>query len=603
MDGSRSSMVNGDGVERRKDGGCSSSLVSSQHKRSKSASDRNLDSAKQGVLHSTGKDRNVSQKLQNLMRQNGAETLAHHNSSDAINEVSSNPRASLENDIEQLQMRLQQEKSMRIMLERAMGRASSTLSPGHRHFAAQTRELIAEIELLEEEVANREQHVLSLYRSIFEQCLSGAPSQQSSVVTSPAHTKNEVRKHPSIISSAFCSSKKFPLQPFQVLSSGKDSGKKKASLQSKTKHASLLGGKSNIHIDGNCLDPMKFHGKAPSAEKSSLACTLKDHLYQCPSKLSEELVRCMAAIYCWVRSAASTKPDKGHSPLLSRSSTNVVQPRRSIGDDHDWSCRSVLEISSISTDRNQYSRASYAISNYRILVEQLERVSAGQMEDDAKVAFWINVYNSLVMHAYLAYGIPNSSLRRMALFHKAAYNIGGHVISANSIEHSILCCRTPRTGRWYETILSTAMRKKSGEEKQLIGLGFGLSKSQPFVCFALCSGTSSDPMLRVYTSTNIKEELETAKRDYLQGNVVVHKSRKVFLPKILERFSKDASISLENLLSWVSKSVDRKLQEAIQKCIESKSKGKASHIMEWLPYDTRFRYVFASELTEKPWWV
>lgn len=39
--------------------------------------------------------------------------------------------------IEQLQMRLHQEKSVRIMLERAMGRASSTLSPGHRHFAAQ----------------------------------------------------------------------------------------------------------------------------------------------------------------------------------------------------------------------------------------------------------------------------------------------------------------------------------------------------------------------------------------------------------------------------------------------------------------------------------
>ncbi|KAK1359106.1 hypothetical protein POM88_043580 [Heracleum sosnowskyi] len=29
--------------------------------------------------------------------------------------------------------RLQEEKSMRMVLERAMGRASSTLSPGHRH--------------------------------------------------------------------------------------------------------------------------------------------------------------------------------------------------------------------------------------------------------------------------------------------------------------------------------------------------------------------------------------------------------------------------------------------------------------------------------------
>jgi len=39
--------------------------------------------------------------------------------------------------VEQLQLRLQQEKSMRILLEKAMGRASSTLSPGHRHVAAQ----------------------------------------------------------------------------------------------------------------------------------------------------------------------------------------------------------------------------------------------------------------------------------------------------------------------------------------------------------------------------------------------------------------------------------------------------------------------------------
>lgn len=39
--------------------------------------------------------------------------------------------------IELLQLHLQQEKSMRLMLDRAMGRASSTLSPGHRHFAVQ----------------------------------------------------------------------------------------------------------------------------------------------------------------------------------------------------------------------------------------------------------------------------------------------------------------------------------------------------------------------------------------------------------------------------------------------------------------------------------
>lgn len=38
------------------------------------------------------------------------------------------------------------------------------------------------------------------------------------------------------------------------------------------------------------------------------------------------------------------------------------------------------------------------ISFCRTLVEQLERVNISQMEAEAQIAFWINIYNSLVMH-------------------------------------------------------------------------------------------------------------------------------------------------------------------------------------------------------------
>ncbi|PIA50245.1 hypothetical protein AQUCO_01300764v1 [Aquilegia coerulea] len=515
-------------------------------------------------------------------------------------DMSSNHRASLEKDIEELHLRLQQEKTMRIMLERAMGRVSSTLSPGHRNVAVQTKELIDEIELLEEEVASREQHVLSLYRSIFENCVSSAPSRQSSGMTSPAHSKAEVRKHPSIISSTFCSSsKKMPLQPFQALASIKEFRNRNGSIQSKSRHSSMLSGQINNSVE-NRSDPNKVDEKVPNVEKPSFARTLKDHLYECPSKLSEELVRCMAAIYCWLQTAASIKPEKKRSPLLSRSSTNVVLPRRSSAEGKEWSSKSTLEISSISTDKDQFSQASYAINSYRVLVEQLERVNPSQMGIDAQIAFWINVYNSLIMHAYLAYGIPQRSLRRIALFHKAAYNIGGYVISVNAIEQSVFGMRSPRTGRWFETIISTAMRKKAGESKD-ISSRFAL-RSSPLLCFALCTGASSDPVLKVYTATNIREELEVAVKEFLQANVVVKKSRKVFLPKLLERYAKEACLSSDDLLNWVAENVDKKLHDTIRKCIDCKSK-KASLIIEWLSYNTRFQYKFAKELTEKPWWV
>ncbi|ESW27666.1 hypothetical protein PHAVU_003G221500 [Phaseolus vulgaris] len=384
-----------------------------RHRRSKSASERNLKNERGGASHPVEKDHKES-FVSPSVSASRLRSPSHGNLSSVNNNTFSNHRATLEKDVEQLQLRLQQERSMRILLERAMGRASSTLSPGHRHFTAQTKDLIAEIELLEEEVTSREQQVLSLYRSIFEQCVSRPSSQQSSAIASPAHIRQGSRKHPSIISSAFCSSKKSPLRPLQALVSNND-------LRNRifgSNHTPLSRGKGNNYFKKACSDSTKAHEKFSSIEKSPILRTLKDHLYQCPSKLSEEMVRCMATVYCWLRSATSVNAENGRSPLLSRSSTNAIQPRHGIGDDRDWSCKSSVEISWISTHKRHSSHASYAINNYRVLVEQLEKVKVSQMDSDAQIAFWINVHNALVMHAYLAYGIPQGSLRRLALFHK-----------------------------------------------------------------------------------------------------------------------------------------------------------------------------------------
>ncbi|KAK7330777.1 hypothetical protein VNO77_24977 [Canavalia gladiata] len=572
-----------------------------QHRRSKSASERNLKIARDGAAHPSEKDRTQSPVSPPSVNASRFQSPSHDNLTCINKNTSSSHRASLEKDIEQLQLRLRQERSMRILLERAMGRASSTLSPGHRHFTSQTKDLIAEIELLEEEVTSREQRVLSLYRSIFEHSVSRQPSQQSSGVASPAHTKQDSRKHPSIISSAFCSSKSFPFRPLQALVSNNDSRNRIFG----SNHAPLSRGKGNNYYEKTCSNSTKAHEKFSTIEKSPVLRTLKDHLYQCPSKLSEEMVRCMATVYCWLRSATSVY-ENCRSPLLSRSSTNAIQPRHGIGDGREWSCKSAVEISWISTHKrhsSHSSHASHAITNYRVLVEQLERVNVAQMEFDSQIAFWINVHNALVMHAYLAYGIPQGSLRRLALFHKAAYNIGGHIISANAIEQMIFCFRTPRIGRWLESIMSAALRKRNGEERQLLCSKLGLSNSQPLVCFALCTGALSDPVLKVYSASNISEELNTAKREFLQENVIVKKSRKVFLPKLVERFSREASISVDDLLGWVMESVDKKLRDSIQRCLNPKSSKKPSQIIEWLPYSSRFRYVFSRDVIGQPWWV
>lgn len=109
--------------------------------------------------------------------------------------------------------------------------------------------------------------------------------------------------------------------------------------------------------------------------------------------------------------------------------------------------------------------------------------------------------------------------------------------------------------------------------------------------------------LKVYTAANVRDELEQAKTDFLNANILVKKSKKVFLPKMLERLSRETSMGSDELLKWVCKTVDKKLHDSIQRCLESKNGKKVSQIIEWLPYNSKFRYVFSEGLATKPWSV
>lgn len=53
--------------------------------------------------------------------------------------------------------------------------------------------------------------------------------------------------------------------------------------------------------------------------------------------------------------------------------------------------------------------------------------------------------------------------------------------------------------QWLETIVSAALRKRSGQERHKINTKFGLPSPQPLICFALCTGAASDPMVKTET--------------------------------------------------------------------------------------------------------
>jgi len=55
-----------------------------------------------------------------------------------------------------------------------------------------------------------------------------------------------------------------------------------------------------------------------------------------------------------------------------------------------------------------------------------------------QLAFFINIYNALVIHGYVEVGPPTHFWQRLAFFRRVSYIIGGHTFSLNDIEHGML---------------------------------------------------------------------------------------------------------------------------------------------------------------------
>lgn len=53
-------------------------------------------------------------------------------------------------------------------------------------------------------------------------------------------------------------------------------------------------------------------------------------------------------------------------------------------------------------------------------------------------AFFINVYNMLVIHATVARGAPADIAARLSFFSSISYQLGGHEYTADEIEHGVL---------------------------------------------------------------------------------------------------------------------------------------------------------------------
>uniref|UniRef100_A0A6V7QS70 DUF547 domain-containing protein n=1 Tax=Ananas comosus var. bracteatus TaxID=296719 RepID=A0A6V7QS70_ANACO len=248
-------------------------------------------------------------------------------------------------------------------------------------------------------------------------------------------------------------------------------------------------------------------------------------------------------------------------------------------------------IPKISIDADRFGYASTMLANFRSLIRHLEKIDPRKMVHEEQLAFWINIHNALLMHAFLAYGLHDNQMRSTYSILKASYNVGGHSVNAHVIRSSILGCQSNRPPLWVRALLSPRKRLSTPNGRH----PYALHHLEPLAHFALSTGAYSDPAVRLYTAKGIYQELELAKTEFIQGNVTIRKRTKIVLPKILYYYAKDTNLELCDIVDMVCKCMPETRQRAIEQCLRE----KIDKCIEWLPYNSAFTYVVYRDLAEQ----
>ncbi|PIA56354.1 hypothetical protein AQUCO_00700583v1 [Aquilegia coerulea] len=307
-----------------------------------------------------------------------------------------------------------------------------------------------------------------------------------------------------------------------------------------------------------------------------------------PNKISEDILRCLSSILLRMSSPKNRGVESELSASLSRLPTCGNCEETEFWDPYnickDFGERDIgpykhllaIDVSSIDTSRRTSS--FFLITRLKHLLGKLASADLQGLTHQQKLAFWINIYNSCMMNAFLEHGIPDSPQMIVALMQKAMVNVSGHLLNAMTIEHFIL--RLPYRLKY------TCSKGAKNDEMAARSI-FGLDWSEPLVTFALSCGSWSSPAVRVYTASKVEKELELAKQDYLQAAVGCS-AKKIAIPKLLDWYLLDFAKDLESLLDWICLQLPSELINGAVMCLE---RGRTSQLVELIPYEFKFRYL------------
>jgi hypothetical protein len=158
-----------------------------------------------------------------------------------------------------------------------------------------------------------------------------------------------------------------------------------------------------------------------------------------------------------------------------------------------------------------YLSMSKTFQQFKTFTSALPLFDLGSLKNSKEqTAFWINLYNALILDAVVSFSIKKSMLSKPSVFRRAAYNVGGYRFSADDIEHGILRGNQPHPVFRVRPFGPTDPRLAAAILEPL----------DPRIHFALVCGAKSCPPIAFYDPQRLDQQLSQAASNFINGGGV-----------------------------------------------------------------------------------
>jgi len=215
-------------------------------------------------------------------------------------------------------------------------------------------------------------------------------------------------------------------------------------------------------------------------------------------------------------------------------------------------------------------RSAQTYKVFRGRAAQLANFDPAVFKTDAeRIAFWTNLFNTLVIHGVVELGIRKSVKEVPLFFECIRYRIGGKIYSAADIEHGILRGNAVPPYR-----LRPRLRRDDPRKVCMV------RNVDPRIHFALVCASRTCPPIDAYTPDRIEEQLDAAARTFINASTALHGDT-LHVSEIFRWYRKDFGAARNAVFDTVARYLfDRNLAQQIER--------NADRIrLTYTPYDWR----------------